>query len=255
MSWRWILGSLTNRSLNYEQVAIHLVLALQIIINHSHSMSQSQLGWIFLTCRFVSRWARRFSDMWKHVFDNGAFNWKIICEGPTKREKRSSEATQFVVQLGLARPLFRWGHWYAEKAIIISIHSHSIHAGNEPTMHTWWVEPHSGNLWNSNSYYMCLVLEGLRLITFIYTYTYIYIDVGNQGKISNAFFLWGGNRFSAPLEIRSAVGLTRLLLTARQFSIGKKSRCPAIQFQKTGTHCFGHFPKCPEFWSLESVPF
>ena len=24
---------------------------------------------------------------------------------------------------------------------------------------------------------------------------------------------------------------------------------------KPSAHCFGHFPKCPKFWSLESVPF
>jgi len=24
---------------------------------------------------------------------------------------------------------------------------------------------------------------------------------------------------------------------------------------KPSAHCFGHFPECPKFWSLESVPF
>ena len=79
---------------------------------------------------------------------------------------------------------------------------------------------------------------------YIYTYTYMYIDVGNQGKISNAFFL-GGNRFSAPLEIRSAVGLTRLLLTARQFSIGKKPSLPSYPVAKD---------RDPLFWSFSKVP-
>jgi hypothetical protein len=61
------------------------------------------------------------------------------------------------------------------------------------------------------------------------------------------FFFGGGNRFSAPLEIRSAVGLTRLLLTARQFSIGKKVAAQLSSSKRQGPIVLGIFQSARNF--------